>query len=127
MLQNELYSQEKIIVESDEDTQEVIEKLSNIGNDELKNVDEFETRQIDDELLNTQALGMIYWGLSKLRPNQKLKFHSKTEFFLNDALHILQNNPKELTLEQPMEVFDQIIQTCAVMLYSQSYLSNVTP
>ena len=30
-------------------------------------------------------------------------------------------------VERPVEVFDQMLQTCGVMLYSQSYLSNVVP
>lgn len=68
--------------------------------------------------MNTQALGMIYWGLSKLYPNSKTKFHKKTELWLSETVRKLGQAPQELTLEQPVDVYDQIIQTCGVMLYS---------
>ena len=106
--------------------QEVIDKLSTLGNE--LNEDAFvESRQIDDELMDTQALAMIYWGLSKLNPNRKLKFHKQTELFLQDTITKLKYNPKEVKLAQPIEVYDQMIQACGVILYSQSYLSNTAP
>ena len=36
--------------------------------------------------LNSQAFGMIYWGLSKIMQNPRQKFHKQSEIFLEKAI-----------------------------------------
>jgi len=59
--------------------------------------------------MNTQAFGMMYWGLSKLYKNQRIKFHKTAEVFLKDAVIKLRDNSEELTMEHPIDVYDQLL------------------
>lgn len=69
--------------------------------------------------MNTQALGMMYWGLGKIAQQPRQKFHKYTEAFIDKSIdQMMSQSHRELMGQDPIEVFDQIIQLCGVMAYS---------
>uniref|UniRef100_A0A7S3CM00 Uncharacterized protein n=1 Tax=Strombidium rassoulzadegani TaxID=1082188 RepID=A0A7S3CM00_9SPIT len=75
--------------------------------------------------LNTQALGMMYWGLSKISLHPRKRFHRFTELFIEKTIDKMEQGPLNKVGDNPISVFDQLLQTTAVMMYTQSYLSNI--
>lgn len=68
--------------------------------------------------LNTQAFGMIYWGLSKMLHSPRQKFHKQSEILLQKSVEQMLADPESFTPEDPVQVFDQLVQTCGVMCYT---------
>jgi len=49
---------------------------------------------------------MIFWGLSKLFPDKRNKYHKTCEIFMLKSIEKMLQNPKNLTPEDPVLVFD---------------------
>jgi len=85
-------------------------EISDVSSIQSEDLDfEKPTKSIEDDLMNTQAFGMMYWGFSKLYTNKRVKFHKKAEVFLRDAVNKLRDNSEELTMEHPIDVYDQLL------------------
>jgi len=57
--------------------------------------------------MNTQALGMMYWGLGKIAQQPRQKFHKYTEVFIEKSIdQMMSQSHRELMDQDPIEVFD---------------------
>lgn len=67
----------------------------------------------------------MYWGLAKIMPTSRTKFHKNSEIFLQKCIEQMLADPLNFTPEDPILVFDQMVQTCGVMMYTQAYIANI--
>ena len=67
---------------------------------------------------------MIYWGLAKLLSHPRVSFHGASEVFLLKSIEQMLEQPDKHCPEDPISVFNQIVQTSAVMAYTQAYIAN---
>lgn len=64
---------------------------------------------------------MIYWGLSKTRYHQRTQFHKLAELFIEKQIDRMLANNEVPDHKEPVDVFDQILQTSAVMVHRQGF------
>ena len=67
---------------------------------------------------------MIYWGLAKLLTHPRVNFHEASEIFMQKTIEQMVVQPEKHCPEDPITVFNQIVQTSAVMAYTQAYIVN---
>ena len=91
-----------------------------------------ETQEVQDSddqsqksYMNSQAFGMLYWSLAKIMGYPRTRFHKNSELFLSKCIEQMLADPENYSSEDPILIFDQMVQTCGVMAYTQSYITNI--